>query len=39
MEQYKIIPKHGHYEVYDSKGNFFCSADNYKETEKEIEEG
>ena len=36
MEQYKIICKHGHYEVY-YQGKFFCSADTYKEAEREIE--
>ena len=36
-EQYKIIPVHGHYEVY-YKGKFFCSADTYHEAEKEINE-
>lgn len=37
MSEYKIIHTHGHYEVYDSNGNFFCSADTYHEAEKEIE--
>ena len=37
MEQYKIIPIRGHYEAYDSKGNFICSGDSYHEVEREIE--
>lgn len=34
---YKIIPVRGHYEAYDSKGNFICSGDTEKEVENEIE--
>ena len=37
MEQYKIIPVRGHYEVY-YKGKFVCSADRRSEAAKEIEE-
>ena len=37
MPEYKIIATRGHYEVYDSNGNFFCSADTYHEAEREIE--
>lgn len=33
---YDIIPRKGHYEVYDD-GNFVCSADTYDEAESEIE--
>ena len=32
-----ILPKFGHYEVY-LNGEFFCTADNYTEAEREIEE-
>ena len=35
--EYDIICINGHYEAYDSKGNFFCSADSYSKAEKEIE--
>ena len=37
MEQYKIIPVRGHYEVYHN-GKFICSADSPTEAAKEIEE-
>jgi hypothetical protein len=37
IEQYSIIPVRGHFEVYDSNGNFFCSADSYPEAQREIE--
>lgn len=33
---YRIIPTRGHYEIYIN-GRFYCSADNIKEAEKEIE--
>lgn len=33
---YKIVPKHGHYEVYID-GKFYCSADTMNEAAKEIE--
>lgn len=33
---YRIIPARGYYEVYIN-GRFYCSADNIKEAEKEIE--
>lgn len=36
-EQYKIIDKYGHYEVYRN-GKFYCSADTYGEALREIEE-
>ena len=36
-EQYKIIANRGHHEVY-LNGEFFCSADNYGEAVREIEE-
>lgn len=35
--EYKIIAIRGHYEVYDSNGNFCCSADTYGEAKREIE--
>lgn len=28
---HKIVPVRGHYEVYDSKGNFVLSGDTYNE--------
>lgn len=34
---YKIIRVRGHYEAYDSKGNFICSGDNPREVAREIE--
>jgi hypothetical protein len=34
---YKIIPVHGHCEVYID-GEFYCTADNWNEAEREIEE-
>ena len=33
---YKIIPKHGHYEVHIN-GKFYCSADTFHEAVKEAE--
>lgn len=33
---YKIIPKHGHYEVHIN-GEFYCSADTFHEAIKEAE--
>lgn len=33
---YKIVPNHGHYEVYID-GKFYCSADTMNEAAKEIE--
>lgn len=37
MLRYKIIPVHGHYNVYIN-GKFYCSADTYNEAEAEIDE-
>lgn len=34
-EDYKITPVREHYEVY-LNGEFFCSADTYREAENEI---
>lgn len=34
---YRIVPKHGHYEVYIN-GKFYCSADTMPEEAKEVEE-
>ena len=34
---YDIINVRGHYEAYDSKGNFICSGDTAMEVAKEIE--
>lgn len=34
---YKIVPNHGHYEVYID-GKFYCSADTMNEAAKEVEE-
>ena len=34
---YKIKPNYGHFVVYID-GRFFCTADNEKEAEEEIEE-
>ncbi len=33
---YDIIPVRGHYEVYDAKGNFICSADTRSEALAEL---
>ena len=33
---YNIIQRYGHYEVYIN-GEFFCSADNWTEAVKEVE--
>ena len=35
---YDIIPVRGHYEVYDKRGNFVCSADTRAEALSELEE-
>ena len=35
---YEIIPVRGHYEVYDNRGNFICSADTRYEAFSELEE-
>ena len=35
--QYEIIAVRGHFEVYDTSGKFFCSADTYTEAQNEIE--
>ena len=35
---YEIIPVRGHYEVYDNRGNFICSADTRYEALSELEE-
>ena len=35
---YRIICVHGHYEVYDNKGNFICSGDTLNEVVKEIQD-
>lgn len=35
--QYEIAHVRDHYEVYDSNGNFYCSADTYGEAMSEIE--
>lgn len=38
-EQYEIKSRLGeHYEVFDDRGAFLFSADNYGEVEREIEE-
>lgn len=38
-KQYNIKPRLGeHYEVYDDRGAFLFSADNYWEIERELEE-
>lgn len=34
---YKILPKHGHYEVHIN-GKFYCSADSFAEAMKEVED-
>ena len=34
---YKIINVGGHYQAYDSKGNFICSGDSPMEVAREIE--
>ena len=34
---YKIISVRGHYEVYDRRGNFICSADTRSEAEEELD--
>ena len=34
---YKIVPVNGHFEVYID-GEFFCTADSWKEAEMEIKE-
>ena len=34
---YKIVPNHGHYEVYVN-GVFYCSADTMHEAAQEVEE-
>ena len=36
MRSYDIIPVRGHFEVFDSEGNFVCSADSYSEAISEI---
>ena len=33
---HKIVPVRGHYEVYDSKGNFVLSGDTYNECYKDL---
>ena len=34
---YDIVSVRGHYEVYDSQGNFICSADTKSEAISELE--
>jgi hypothetical protein len=34
---YEIVSNHGHFEIYID-GEFYCTADNYDEAEREIEE-
>lgn len=34
---YKIVNRYGHYEVYIN-GRFFCSADNWNEAVREVED-
>ena len=36
--RYEIIPVRGHYEVYDDRGNFICSADTRSEALSELED-
>lgn len=36
MEGFKIVAEHGHYTVYHN-GEFYCSADTYREAREEIE--
>lgn len=38
MNNVKIKPVKGHYEVYDLKGNFLMAADTMQELEEEIGE-
>lgn len=38
MEDPIIIPVRGHYEAYDSNGNFICSGDTRSEVERELKE-
>jgi len=35
---YRMVWVKGHVEVYDSQGNFFCSADSMWEAQQELEE-
>lgn len=35
---YEIVPVRGHYEVYDNRGNFICSADTRYEAQTELED-
>lgn len=38
MDDYDIIPVHGHYEAYDRNGKFICSGDTETEVENELKE-